>query len=185
MIRAFIALELPEETVTQIISLRDKVFKNISNINWEKREKLHITLKFLGDSEKNVLDSLSNQLKNLAENYNKIYLSFDKFGIFKSNNIPRILWIGAKENEQLTSLVQSIEDICSQYSYPKEQRVFKTHITLLRIKNNNNIDNIIESAKQKFSEIETIADKLTLFQSQLLKSGSIYIPLQSFIINKK
>lgn len=183
MIRAFIALELPDETITEIISLRNDLFVQYSNLHWEKKDKLHITLKFLGDSEKNVLDSLAEDLQRLIEQQkNKFHLTFDKFGIFKRNNVPSILWIGAKDNNDLSGFAGAVDELCTAYSYPKEIRAFKTHITLLRIKQNINSELLVESAKQKFNEITTVAEKITLYKSQLLKSGSVYMPIKSFII---
>ncbi len=182
MIRAFIALELPDEALFEITTIRDNIFREMNDLKWERKDKLHITLKFLGDSEKNILDKLTLDLEKLIDQQNKFQLTFDKFGIFKSNNIPRILWIGARSDPRLSEFVKSIDEICEKYSYQKETRAFKTHITLLRIKDYSYNEKIIECAKQKFNEITTIADKITLFQSQLLKHGSVYLPIKSFII---
>ncbi|MEW6195913.1 MAG: RNA 2',3'-cyclic phosphodiesterase [Bacteroidota bacterium] len=182
MIRTFIALELPDETLDEILAVRDYIFGEMKDLRWERRDKLHITLKFLGDADKNVLDQLSEDLEKLIAQQNKFRLTFDKFGIFKSNNIPKILWIGAEHDPKLSELANLIDEICKKYSYPKETRAFKTHITLLRIKNDFYNEKITECSKQKFNEITAIADKVTLFQSQLFKHGSVYTPIKSFII---
>ncbi|NIT14132.1 MAG: RNA 2',3'-cyclic phosphodiesterase, partial [Candidatus Dadabacteria bacterium] len=47
--RIFIAALLPHEILTHIGSYQDSLKDRIQGVKWESRNKLHITLKFLGD----------------------------------------------------------------------------------------------------------------------------------------
>jgi 2'-5' RNA ligase len=52
--RIFIAIDVSNEVKSEVadyINLLMREFPNLK-VNWEKAEKLHLTLKFLGDTEK-------------------------------------------------------------------------------------------------------------------------------------
>jgi len=55
--RLFISLNIPDNMIEQIISLRDKIFNN-ENIKWEPKEKLHLTIKFIGDVSDEITDKI-------------------------------------------------------------------------------------------------------------------------------
>ena len=48
-IRTFVALEIPNDALSQIIDLRDDATTGLKNVRWEPKEKLHLTLKFLAE----------------------------------------------------------------------------------------------------------------------------------------
>lgn len=182
MIRAFIALEIPDPVLDEIIKIRDRVIVNSERFRWESKDKLHVTLKFLGDTDDfNVKEIFITMKKELAK-YSKFNLSLSHFGFFKSNGVPRILWIGTKENLELEKFVYEIDILCSGFGFEREKRKFKPHITLLRIKNEKWIEELTPLINYKMQEISFISNKITMFQSQLTKAGSIYKPLESFLI---
>ncbi len=61
MNRLFISLNLPDNVIKEIISLRDKICTE-KNIRWEPKEKLHLTIKFIGDVSDEMMDKISNEL---------------------------------------------------------------------------------------------------------------------------
>ena len=84
--RLFISLNLPDKVVEKIISLRDTV-KADENVKWEPREKLHLTIKFIGDVSNETVDKISNELL-FINNYSSIKCSFNKFGFFYLDDTP-------------------------------------------------------------------------------------------------
>lgn len=183
-IRSFIALELPEPVIEHLISVQLKLEMSQGKINWEKKDKLHVTIKFLGDVTENNLVKISNLLEILVQRFNTFELSLDRLGYFKSNGIPRILWAGLNENCNLTKLAGEIDILCSEFGFEREKRKFKPHITLLRIKNEGIIKNLKPIEKIDFGELKFEAEKVTLFQSILSRNGSVYKPIKSFLTNK-
>ena len=71
MTRLFVALNIPEEIKKQIIILRNSILSNTFDYRWEPEKKLHITLKFIGTVEDELVHSIAVSLKFL-ENYNKV-----------------------------------------------------------------------------------------------------------------
>lgn len=182
IIRAFIALEIPEAPLNEILAIRDKHIKDAQNFKWEPLDKLHITLKFLGDVDEPQIENIAEKIDTALAGYTKLQLSFSEFGIFRKDNKPRIFWLGLKENETLINLALEVDNICSSLGFEREKRKFKSHITLLRIKNDENINSILSMLKLKLPEINFTSDKITIFKSVLKQSGSVYTLLKSFYI---
>ena len=83
--RLFIALDIPDEGLDQLIDLRNQVYGTPNIVNWESKNKLHITLKFLGDVGENVSELILRRFEGIE--FPKISSSFSKFAFFKKNDV--------------------------------------------------------------------------------------------------
>lgn len=179
MIRLFVALNISDEIKGEIISLRNKVIPNPSDYKWEKKEKLHLTLKFIGNVEEKLVDKIQNEMSFLPE-YKPFNCSFSKFGFFYSGKIPKILWLGLRINDEIFGLVKRLNDKLVLYNIPGEKREFKPHLTILRVKKklNKNFINSFENCK--LPETKFITDSVSLVKSELLQGGSKYSEIKNF-----
>lgn len=182
MIRTFLALEIPKEALVELIKLKDANVSASYKIRWEHVDKLHLTLKFLGDTDENILDKLYFGLEEIITKNHQMDLAFVKFGIFKRDNKPKIFWAGIKENNSLDNLVNQIDVFFSNFGFEKERRKFHPHITLSRIRGFEDTNEIVRLTNLSFNEIFFTASVVTLFQSNLLPSGSVYNKLKSFYL---
>lgn len=57
MNRLFISLNLPNEIIDRLIKIRQSVW-DFNNLNWEPYEKLHLTIKFIGDVSSEINEKL-------------------------------------------------------------------------------------------------------------------------------
>ncbi|MFC2134249.1 RNA 2',3'-cyclic phosphodiesterase [Bacteroidota bacterium] len=181
--RLFVALDIPAEVREFIIGIRDEIYGFDPNIRWEGIEKLHLTLKFLGDVEESGNVAIIDSLKSISEKFSGIQLSLFRFGLFYRDNKPNILWIGLNENESLFNLVSDIETNFEKLGFRKEKRRFKPHITLLRLKGFEDLSKIKNFCEYKLDYAEFISDRISLIKSKLTSQGSIYTQLQSFKMN--
>jgi 2'-5' RNA ligase len=92
--RLFIAALLPEEIREQLTNYVDSFKNSLDGVKWEKSEKLHVTLKFLGDVEEPKLDDISNSLGKLVSQYSPFSLNLTELGGFPNLKKPRILYHG-------------------------------------------------------------------------------------------
>ncbi len=181
--RLFITLDIPAEVIDRIINLRDGLY-DYSPPRWEGRDKLHITLKFLGDTNSELIPDIEKMLDEISIKFEQIDLSFNLFGMFYRKDKPRIFWIGAEKNKTLEKLVNIIDEDCSRLNFEKEKRKFHPHLTLLRIKGNENYPQL---EKMEQSEIEPIiftAKTISLMKSELKPEGSVYSTIKSFELSK-
>ncbi len=181
-IRAFIALEIPNDPLSEILKIRDEKIGEAGNIKWEGKEKLHLTLKFLGDINSEMIGSYSKSLEKITDTYEGLNLSFSEFGVFKRRDEYKILWIGLNENQRLAKMVEEIESSFAEFGFEKERRNFKSHITLLRFRGYEDSEKIVSLTHVKLPVIEFKANKVTLFESKLLPSGSVYRSLKNFYL---
>lgn len=181
--RLFITLDLPDETIDEIVELRDQLYTD-KPPRWEGIDKLHITLKFLGDTDVELIPKLEAMLERLSGDYDQVKLSFNRFGMFYKNREPKIFWLGAKQNDDLDDLQKGLDEYCELLGFEREKRKFHPHLTLLRIKGRENIP-LLE--KMKETEINTInfnSKTLSLMKSELKPAGSVYSTIKSFELSK-
>jgi len=185
MIRTFIALEIPEEIKEEIISLRDKNYTRKENEKWEQKDKLHLTLKFLGDTDEKIINKIASGISNFVADQKQIELLFTGFGIFKRDGQPKVFWAGFEENQNLVNLALGINEVCSGLGFQKEVRKLKPHLTLLRIRGHENLDQLYNLTKLNVEKKKYISDTITFYKSILKPSGSEYSVIKKFYLKKE
>lgn len=180
--RLFISLNLPNPVVDQMIAIRDSVSNN-KNVKWEPKEKLHLTIKFIGDVSLETTIEISNDLT-LIENYSSIKCSLTKFGFYYRDNKPVILWVGLETDIILNKLVVELNEKLKNFNILVEQRKFNPHITLLRIKNDPEINFVNNFKNFTFEPILFTANSVTLYKSILHQEGSKYFEFKNYKLKK-
>ena len=173
-------MDLPEETREEIGRFQSKLKKSGADVNWVKTDRMHLTLKFLGDTEENRLPTLIEALNRIAQGHPCFAFSLDGVGAFPKMEHPRILWIGIQEGrEALVSWAQKIEEGCGELGFPAEERPFSAHLTVGRIRSAKNLPDLVEKLQTaQFRSSHPIPiDRVILFQSVLGPHGPTYIPL--------
>ena len=180
-IRTFIAIELPEKILTPIRQvqghLRDYGFK----IRWVPPTNIHLTLKFLGDIDASEIEKIGHAILKSVEAYEPLSLGTKEIGVFPDLKNPRVVWVGVCGMvDPLIKLQQSLQENLDLIGFPKEKRRFKAHLTLGRIKTKVPRERL-QGAIQKYQSFQTeafVADRITLFKSDLKPSGAIYTRLK-------
>lgn len=176
--RLFISLNIPDNVIEQIIRLRDDVYLD-KNIKWESREKLHLTIKFIGDVTDQIVEEISNEL-DLITHYPTIHCIFNRFGFFYRDSNPVILWVGLDVDDQLYEMISEVNESLQKFSISIEKRKFHPHLTLLRIKNNPG-NSFVNSFKNfTFEPILFTCNTTTLYKSILHPEGSEYIKIKNY-----
>lgn len=175
--RLFIALNLPEPTIEYITKLRDDTYNSSAKIKWESEDKLHLTMKFLGDVGDYITELIIDRMEMLP--FHKIETEFTEFGFFKRNNELKILYAGIKENSEMTKLHSKVEEECGLLGFEKEPRKFKPHLTLLRIKGYEDLYQLVNFNKKKINHKFAI-NSFSLLKSELKPTGSEYSIIKSF-----
>ena len=180
MIRLFVALSIPEKIRNQIVEIRKRVIVDDSDYRWEDESKLHLTLKFIGEVKRDLLEKIATELQFL-ENYQTINCTLEKFGFFfRGKNDPRILWVGFKVDENIFMIVNQLNERLKNFSIPIESKKFKPHLTLLRIKTRVSEDFIDKFTSYKLPDISFTCSEISLMESELKKSGSIYKEIKKY-----
>lgn len=179
MSRLFIALEIPDEIRKKISELREEAAPVSLNHKWEPPEKIHLTLKFIGEVDDNLTDPISDSL-NFLEQYEKVKCKLTKFGFFFRRGIPQILWIGLWVDSILFNIVEQLNNKLTEFNIPAESRKFKPHLTLLRIKKRFPEERVTKFNSFIIPEINFTSDSILLIKSELLPESSKYTIIKKF-----
>ncbi|HVO75545.1 MAG TPA: RNA 2',3'-cyclic phosphodiesterase [Ignavibacteriaceae bacterium] len=181
MIRLFVALKIPDQVRKEIIRLRNSAFPGYHNYKWEPEDKIHLTLKFIGEIEEKLLEPVISEL-NFIEDYQKLNCRLTRFGFFFKNKEPKILWIGLSIQESVFDLVKQLNNRLEKFGVRPEKRDFKAHLTLMRIRKFVDMNFIKSFEDFNIPEIQFTAGEIVLFQSRLTAGGSDYTELNKFIL---
>ncbi len=179
MTRLFVALKIPGKVRNEIINLRNKAVIDYENYKWEPEEKIHLTLKFIGEVKDELTAPISDAL-NFVENYKSFNCSLTKFDFFYRDKRPKILWLGLDISNEINNLVHKINEEMAKFSIPAEKRAFNAHLTIKRLKGNEGNEFVKKFKEFKIPELNFIANEIMLVKSELLPSGSRYTEIKNF-----
>lgn len=184
--RVFIALDGTETARARIMDIQRTLKQSVKEVRWEPPEKLHMTLRFLGETSAAGIPLLSEALHAALSNQPALTLRYATIGAFPSLEHPRVLWIGTHEDSGLRALQESIARECNRLGLGRpEDHPFHPHITLGRMRDPRRADSLTATAKTL--TFEPILDRcagVQIMRSELHPAGSRYavldnIPLQS------
>jgi 2'-5' RNA ligase len=177
-VRAFCAVELPSEVraraVEHMTRLRDAV--PYARAGWERVEKLHVTLKFLGEVASNQIEALSDAASRAIQKTRPFILALEGAGAFPPRGVPRILWLGINDSSgALSELQKHLEEECERAGFAREERPFHPHLTIARIRTPRAARQLAQLHQESgFEAIEFSVTELVVMQSELATGGSRY-----------
>jgi RNA 2',3'-cyclic 3'-phosphodiesterase len=182
--RIFIAIALPKKVRKELSALQDRLKKSNTDIKWVKPENIHLTLQFLGNVKENRLAQIIQYLVQATEKHNHFYLSVKTLRVLPKLDYPRIIWVGINDEKQACKALQkSITENMEKLGFKKDGRAFLPHITLGRVRSDNNKETLIGLIKNEkdFSiKAKISVNKITLFYSLITQQGPVYSILEEF-----
>lgn len=187
IVRAFVAIELPEPIQAILYQLQGELKKSkIASVKWVTPEGIHLTLKFLGNVDAGEISKLSEALSEAVKGVVSFKLELGNLGAFPNIHSPRVVWVGlAGELEWLRTLHNNIECVLIPLGFSAEQRAFSPHLTLGRVREDASSDEG-HRLGEKVSLLKMegkssfMVDSLSLMRSTLTREGAIYSRLASF-----
>jgi 2'-5' RNA ligase len=170
--RTFIAVELPDEVRKNIVELINELKTVEAAVKWVEENNLHITMKFLGEVDNKKLDDLIELTTKAVSGKGSFKAKFQEVGAF-----PRVVWVGTAEGgDKLCALAKELENVLSGSGFRSEEKEFRPHITIGRIKDKKGVDKLKEKMEgfkdAKFGE--AWVDSISIMKSTLSPKGPIY-----------
>jgi RNA 2',3'-cyclic 3'-phosphodiesterase len=179
ILRLFIALPLPSEVKTVLQTQQDSLKTHLNehdkNIRWTKSEQWHLTLVFLGATNRERLPQIQSAVERAAKPINAFDLETTSLGAFPSLRRPSVLWLGVEgEVGTLQTLQLRLSEALSGMIEP-DDKPFKPHLTLARLKQ----FGLGKEVSQAFAETTPTktawtVNELQLYQSILKPDGAEY-----------
>lgn len=196
-VRAFVAIELPEELKDSLVALQDSLRdkKQERHIKWAKPSTMHLTISFLGDIPTNRIEALKESLSIATRGLAPFTLST---GAIEIRN-KRVLWLSINNSPKLAELAERVETaveslIEERVEDPKEksdkkhkERAFRAHLTLARIKDGKGYQPLREKVAKNSTKTDFsfIASEAVLFSSFLRPEGAEHTPLKRIVFGKE
>jgi len=181
--RCFIGIGLPD-SVQRLLAetVREFCLEQVP-VSWTVPENLHMTLKFLGETDKKRVFAVEKGLAEVAAGFPAFSLKAAGGGIFPNLRAPRILWAGFGEPLELAGkLQQTISNTMMLVGFPAEGRLFHPHITIGRVKGTLPPgwgDRFIRHFAGRVFGIVPVSS-IILYESRLSRGGAIYSVIREF-----
>jgi 2'-5' RNA ligase len=180
-VRLFIAIEIPQAIRSTFASLLKEFRAVAPQVKWVRAENLHVTLKFLGETESAKLGALQNVLSGIHST-EPVNLDFRGLGFFPNEKRPRVFWAGMEASASLKTLAADIDQAVHRLGFPLEERPFTPHLTLARFQPPGIPPKLLQAIQEKgtqaFGSLRT--GEIHLIESRLKPTGAEYTTLQTF-----
>jgi 2'-5' RNA ligase len=189
MKRIFVAIDISEEArrkASEYIESLRRRFPDL-RVGWDKHEKLHLTLKFLGEMSDEQLAALTKAVEKAAREISSFKLRIAGNGVFPSRRKARVLWLGVEDEKgSLRKLNETLENECERQGLTREKRDFKAHLTIARLREPEKSSSLIEAhLQEKFAAIDFEVSEVVIYQSELSPQGSRYTIVSKKVIGDK
>ena len=181
VVRTFVAVLLADELRKRISEVQEQVKKLAPDVKWVAPGNFHVTLKFLGDVPEDALDGVFSAVEEAAGAFSPFGFSMLGLGAFPNARNARVVWAGIQDGrEQLAELAAAVDAKLAKLGFPKEERDFKSHITIGRVKTSRRLDDLargigeIDAGDLGSQTVSSVA----VMQSDLRPDGPIYTPLR-------
>ena len=184
-IRTFLSLNIDSTAVNEFTEILNRTKLSLNNypVKWEKPEKLHLTLRFLGDISEDKIDDLVFTLDRLKLDFETIDFSTNGIGFFPNAKYPNVVFICLEEKDSNSEkLVEFIDKIILNFGVKPDKR-FIPHITLGRFRRDKRIK-ITEEIEINTEPINIQFDCFYLMKSTLTPKGSEYEVINKFKFSK-
>ena len=181
--RCFIGIGLPDTVRTCLVEAVREFCRERVPVSWTVPENLHMTLKFLGETNKKRVFDVEKGLAEAAAGFTAFSLKAAGGGMFPGPRDPRILWAGFGEPLELVeALQQTISNTMMLVGFPAEGRLFHPHVTIGRVKGTLPSgwgDRFLGHFSGRAFGIVPIS-AIVLYESRLSKGGAIYSVIREF-----
>ena len=182
--RTFIAVPLSPECHKILQRMQDHLRPSKAEVRWTSVQSIHLTLKFLGEIDPQMLPSLTDALRGAASSHHPFALRLHTLGCFPNLHSPRVVWCGVEGAvAELANLQEAVEKACVELNFPPEERAFRPHLTLGRVQGKRNLQRLSDCIKIGFEvACEFSVDRFNIYRSTLTPRGAIYEVLEGIAL---
>jgi RNA 2',3'-cyclic 3'-phosphodiesterase len=183
--RTFIAIPLPNECQVLLDQMQQGLRASKAEVRWVAIPSIHLTLKFLGEVDPDVIPKLNALLNEDAKSERRFKLRLHGLGCFPNAGNPRVIWCGIDgETDNLLRVQHIVESSCAKLGFAPENRPFRPHLTLGRVQGRRNLQPLIEQIKVGTDlACGFQADHFHIYESSLRPQGAVYTVLKTIVLN--
>ena len=178
MHRIFVAVDISEAARKRASEYVDELRSGFPRlpISWVRPEKLHLTLRFIGDCGERELETIRDVVEEIAAESQPFHLSITGTGVFPSEHRARVLWLGVGGEVDAMSRVKDLfEDAYKRAGLLGKRPSLTPHLTIARVKDASRCRDLIEKhLATQFEPVEFEVSEFVIYESELRPTGSVY-----------
>ena len=152
-----------------------------ARITWAHADRLHITIRFIGETGERRANELAEVLSDRIA-VAPFAITIQGLGTFPGRGAPRALWAGIGDGaESLLRLERDVSAKLESRGIEPESRPYRPHLTLARVREAAGLNSgtwLRDTGEPRFGA--SPVDAITLFHSRLLPGGPEHIPWKTF-----
>ena len=176
LVRVFCSIELRAALRTLVTEHISRLRRELpdTRASWEKDDKLHVTLKFLGEISRDKVALVTKAASEAISGISPLELKLAGAGVFVSRGMPKVLWLGIEEQSgQLAQLHGRLESACEDLGFERERRPFHPHLTIARIRETSGARDLASAHRAIGFEAQDFrVSELLVMRSDLAPEGS-------------
>jgi 2'-5' RNA ligase len=142
-------------------------------VAWVPAANLHLTLRFIGSIEEDLIEGVTGACKKVAARHRPIEANAVGLGAFPSPNKPNVLWVGVQAPPALAALQGDVEAAMVELGFDKEERAYHPHVTVGRVKEHRgSAADIWKSDAQLGS---SLMSEIVVYESRTRSAGAEYV----------
>jgi 2'-5' RNA ligase len=178
--RLFVAIEIPADIRVAFGVFIKELRIAQPQAKWVRAENLHVTLKFLGNTEPEKLQAVQTALSPIRSEQS-VHLEFRGSGFFPNEKKPRVFWAGLQASSNLAELAARIDEAMHGLNFPLERRPFVPHLTLARFEPPEVSPKLLNVVRLRTLDSfgSLTATEFHLIESKLKPAGAEYTTVQT------
>lgn len=176
--RGFIAIDI--DPFPKLLEFEREIKNSGANVKFVEPENIHLTIKFLGDTDESLIDRIKDIMNDSVKNMEPFEIQLKGAGIFPNERYIKVIWIGIKNGESIGKIASRIDEKLSNLGFQKEKRKFSAHLTIARVKNVKNKEKLVQII-EKYRQVEFVnikVNSIKLKKSDLTPKGPIYTTIK-------
>ncbi len=184
-VRAFIAVDL--ERNERIVDFAAALKSAEPTLKVVDPSLMHITLKFLGETDEAKLDAIADVVREAARGVPPFTITFKGAGAFPSLNKIRVAWVGVNDVLPMATIAGRLDERLADLGVEREARPFAPHLTLARARS----DAPHPALRQVISDRDgmefgsQVINAIRLKKSVLTRCGPEYHTLQEVLLSEQ
>ncbi len=142
-----------------------------------KADNLHLTLRFLGDTQQGNVTELISGMDGIAQQQASFDAVPGELGGFPTLRRGQAIWVSVGEegdDQVLLPLQKQVERLARRLGWQRQRQVFKPHITLARVRGRGQRGRFGENGPPRVPEQRFQITGMTLLHSDLTPAGAEY-----------
>ena len=180
-LRTFIAVPLDTFTHDRLVGLQERLAETGVPVKWVEPQNLHITLLFLGEVDAREVPAVCKAVEQACHGIAPFPMTLAGTGAFPTVRRPRTLIVHVTEGaDQLVALHDALEPpLMSLGCYRREERAYRPHLTLGRVKGQAAAEPLVAAVKQfeRWQGGQTQVREVLVMSSELRPDGPEYTVL--------